>query len=99
MAHKRRSSSRRGGFRSKLGGVGGLFKTAAAGIGGATLAAAIVGQFAPQFSPIARIGGAYLGGGVTGAIADVVMSGGLGTLGNLFGGGQTQTQSVGMDAI
>lgn len=93
MAKRRSSHRRSGGFRSKLGSVGNIFKTAAAGVGGATIAGLLINQIAPQFSPIARIGGAYLGGGLTGVVADVVLSGGLGSI---FGGGNT---NQGMDAI
>lgn len=92
----KRSRSRRiggrvgSGFRSVTGNP--TVKAAMAGIGGATLVSALVNQFAPQFSPVARIGGAYVGGGITGIVADMIMSGGLG---GLFGGGQTS----GGDAI
>jgi hypothetical protein len=98
MAHKKSSGRRSGGFRGKLGGIQGHIKKAAAGIGMATIAVAVTDRVAPQFSPVARIGGAFYGGGVEGVIADVVLSGGLNLFGNLLGGG-SQTQSVAMDAI
>lgn len=81
---KKKSRSSGSGFRGLAGRGGGLFKKAAAGVGGATIAAMLAANFAPQFAPMARLGGAYFGGGVEGVIADVVVSGGLG---NLLGGG------------
>jgi len=79
MAKKRRSTKSRFGIPS-------IAKKAAAGIGLATIATVLVGQFAPQAAPIVRPIAAFAGGGITGVVADLLLSGG-GLLSGLFGGG------------
>jgi len=81
---KKRSSPRKSRF-----GIPSVVKKAAAGIGLATIATVVVAQVAPQAAPIVRPIAAFAGGGVVGVIADLVLSGGAGFLGNIFGGGQT----------
>jgi len=80
MARKKRSS------RKSRFGIPSIAKKAAAGIGLATIASVIVSNFAPQAAPIVRPVAAFAGGGITGVIADMLLSGG-GILGGLFGGG------------
>lgn len=91
MAKKRRSYSR-----SAKSGITNVFKSgilgkAVAGIGAASVLGLVVNQVAPQFQPISSVAGGYLGGGAVGAIAALMINGGLGNLGNLFGGGTTVT--------
>jgi len=83
VAKKRRSSSK-----SKFG-IPSVVKKVAAGIGLATIATVLVAQVAPQAAPIVRPIAAFIGGGIPGVIGDLVLSGGAGFLGNIFGGGQT----------
>jgi len=80
MAKKRRFT------RKNKFGIPSIAKKAAAGIGLATIATLIVGNFIPQAAPIVRPVAAFLGGGITGVVADMLVSGG-GLLGGLFGGG------------
>jgi len=80
MAKKRRSTKR-----SRFG-IPSIAKKAAAGIGLATIATVIVSNFAPQAAPIVRPIAAFAGGGITGVVADMLLSGG-GFLSGLFGGG------------
>ena len=61
---------------------------AVAGIGAATVAGIAVNAVAPQFAPIAKPVSAFLAGGPIGAVAQVFLDGGLGSIGNIFGGGQ-----------
>jgi len=84
VAKKRRSS----GGKSKFG-IPSVVKKVAAGIGLATIATVLVAQVAPQAAPIVRPIAAFIGGGIPGVIGDLVLSGGAGFLGNIFGGGQT----------
>jgi len=91
MAKKKRSYSR-----SAKSGITNVFKSgilgkAVAGIGAASVLGLVVNQVAPQFQPISSVAGGYLGGGAVGAIAALMINGGLGNLGNLFGGGTTVT--------
>jgi len=96
FARARRYISRaRGGYRrkgSKLGITGGWLGAAAKGIGTAAIAEQITMRVAPQFTPVAKLGAAYLGGGVKGVIGEVVYEtvtgqmGLLSGLGGLFGG-------------
>jgi len=88
MAKKRRSSKR-----SRFG-IPSVAKKAATGIGLATIATVLVGQFAPQAAPIVRPIAAFAGGGITGVVADLLLSGGGGILGGLFGGGTSTGQMV-----
>lgn len=96
MRRKSSRGHRRSGIRGSIGSAKGIFNKVALGVGGASVAALLVNQFAPQFSPIARIGGAYFAGGITGVVADTVISGGLGNILGAFGGGSS---NGGGDAI
>jgi len=78
---KKRSSSRKSKF-----SIPSVVKKAAAGIGLATIATVVVSQVAPQAAPIVRPIAAFIGGGITGTIADLILSGGAGFLGQIFGG-------------
>jgi len=78
---KKRSSSRKSKF-----GIPSVVKKAAAGIGLATIATVLVAQVAPQAAPIVRPIAAFAGGGIVGVISDLVLSGGAGFLGSIFGG-------------
>jgi len=89
MAKKRRGGSRKSKF-----GIPSVVKKAAAGIGLATIATVVISQVAPSAAPIIRPIAAFAGGGIVGVISDLVLSGGAGFLGNIFGGGSTQSNSV-----
>jgi len=80
---KKRSSSKKSRF-----AIPSVVKKAAAGIGLATIATVIVSQVAPSAAPIVRPIAAFVGGGITGTIADLILSGGAGFLGNIFGNNQ-----------
>jgi len=66
-----------------------VVKKAAAGVGLATIAVTIVQAVAPQAVPLVRPIAAFVGGGIPGIAADLLLSGGAGILGNFFGGGQS----------
>jgi len=83
VAKKKRASSK-----SKFG-IPSVVKKVAAGVGLATIATVLVAQVAPQAAPIVRPIAAFIGGGIPGVIGDLLLSGGAGFLGNIFGGGQT----------
>lgn len=86
---RRRASSSGRGIASSLktGMVGEIVK----GIGAGSLATIIVGRVAPQYAPIASIGAGFLTGGVIGGAANLLLSGGLTSLGGMFGGTQNVT--------
>jgi len=90
---KRRRSTvakkRRGSSKSSKFGIPSVVKKVAAGVGLATIATVLVAQVAPQAAPIVRPIAAFIGGGIPGVIGDLLLSGGAGFLGNIFGGGQT----------
>jgi len=88
MAKKRRGSSRKSKF-----GIPSVVKKAAAGIGLATIATVVISQVAPSAAPIIRPIAAFAGGGIVGVISDLVLSGGAGFLGNIFGGGSNGQSS------
>jgi len=100
MAKKRRSSSRRsvsGGFRRAKSGFGNVLKSGVVGkvvtgIGAATVVTLILNRIAPQFAPIGGTAAGFLGGGLIGGAANLILSGGLGNLGGLFGGTAAQGQ-------
>ena len=82
--------------RAKSGGlkIGSSLKTGiigevVKGIGAGSLVGMIMSRVMPNspITPIASTGAAFLAGGVTGGIAQVVLSGGLSSFGGLFGGG------------
>lgn len=77
MARKRRFGRRSSGLR--LGGIKSIFTQLGMGFLGAMVGSSVASKFAPQYSGIASIGGAFLTGGMVGALGVVVMQGGLGT--------------------
>jgi hypothetical protein len=77
-----------------------VVKKAAAGLGLATIAAMVVGVFAPQYVPIVKPIAAYVGGGIEGIAAEVIIDHGLlnqitGMFGFGNGGGMVAQQEVG----
>ena len=75
-------------------------KKAAAGLGLATLTALVVGVFAPQYVPVVKPIAAYIGGGIEGIAAEVIIDHGLlnqitGMFGFGNGGGMVAQQEVG----
>ena len=83
-SYKRRKSS----SGMKLPKIPSVIKKVAIGLGAATLASMAVGVFAPQFVPIARPVAAFIGGGIPGVAAELVIDQGLlGNITSVFGGG------------
>jgi hypothetical protein len=81
---KRKSNKRRKSSSGmKLPKFGGTLKKIAIGLGAASLASLAVGFVAPQYAGIARPIAAFMGGGVPGVAAELVLDQGL--LGNLGG--------------
>jgi len=78
MARKRRYSRNR---TSGLGKAGNLVKQMGMGYLGAMVLGSVANKFAPQYSGIASIGGAYLVGGTMGALGVVLLQG-IPTVGN-----------------
>lgn len=62
-----------------MGGITTIVRQVGMGMLGAMVLGSISNRFAPQFSQIASIGGAFLLGGGMGALGVVVLQGGLGT--------------------
>ena len=89
-------SARKGGMRIgsslKTGMIGEIVK----GIGAGSLATIVVGRVAPQYAPIASIGAGFLTGGIVGGAANLLLSGGLTSLGGIFGGASTPQQEFGV---
>ena len=89
-------SARKGGMRIgsslKTGMIGEIVK----GIGAGSLATIVVGRVAPQYAPIASIGAGFLTGGIVGGAANLLLSGGLSSLGGFFGGASTPQQEFGV---
>jgi hypothetical protein len=85
-----RSSGLKIGSSLKTGIIGEVVK----GIGAGSLVGTVMGRVMPDspITPIASTGAAFLAGGVTGGIAQVILSGGLANLGGLFGGGVSAPQ-------
>jgi hypothetical protein len=72
----------------KMPKVPSILKKVAIGLGAATLASMAVGVFAPQFVPIARPVAAFIGGGIPGVAAELVIDQGLlGNITSIFSGG------------
>jgi len=97
VAAKRRSTSKRS-FISKIPLVNNpTVRKVATGIGLATIGATAIAIISPQIAanPIVKPALALIGGGLPGLIGQVVTQGGLGSLGNIFGGGQSNVASVG----
>ena len=76
----------------KTGIIGEVVK----GIGAGSLVGMVLGRVMPDsnLTPIASTGAAFLAGGLTGGIAQVVLSGGLSSFGGVFGGNQNVTAQV-----
>ena len=89
---RRRSSSMGRGIGSSLktGVIGDVVK----GIGAGSLVSLVMSRVAPSSSitPIAATGAAFLTGGIVGGAANLIVSGGLGQLGGMFGGGASMPQ-------
>ena len=99
---KRRSSIRRVARRGSKG-IGSSLKTGiigdvVKGIGAGSLVSLVMSRVAPNSSitPIASTGAAFLTGGLIGGAANLVLSGGLGQLGGMFGGASTPQQEFGV---
>ena len=65
----------------KGGTVGNIVK----GLGAGALATIVLQRVAPQFTGIGSVGAGFLGGGVIGGVANLFLTGGLSSLGGLFG--------------
>ena len=92
---RRRSSSMGKGIGSSL--KTGMISNIIKGIGAGSLATLVVGRIAPQYAPIASIGAGFLaGGGIIGGAANLLLSGGLSSIGGLFGGASTPQQEFGV---
>ena len=87
-----RSSGLKIGNSLKTGIIGEVVK----GIGAGSLVGMVLGRVMPDsnLTPIASTGAAFLAGGLTGGIAQVVLSGGLSSFGGMFGGNQNVTAQV-----
>lgn len=85
FTRRAKSGGLRIGSSLKTGIIGEVVK----GIGAGSLVGMVMGKVLPNssLSPIVSTGAAFLAGGVTGGIAQVVLSGGLSSFGGLFGGG------------
>ena len=99
---KRRSSIRRVARRGSRG-IGSSLKTGiigdvVKGIGAGSLVSLVMSRVAPNSSitPIASTGAAFLTGGIVGGAANLILSGGLGQLGGMFGGASTPQQEFGV---
>ena len=76
MARHRRYGKKSGG--SGMGKVGSMVRQLGMGYLGAMVGSAVASKFAPQYSGIASIGGAFLTGGMMGALGIVILQGRLG---------------------
>ena len=89
-------SARKGGMRIgsslKTGMIGEIVK----GIGAGSLATIVVGRVAPQYAPIASIGAGFLTGGIVGGAANLLLNGGMQSLGGIFGGASTPAMENGV---
>jgi hypothetical protein len=66
---------KRSGSRGMLGSAGSLVKQAGMGLFGAMVLGSLVGKFAPQYTQIGSMVGAYLGGGIVGVAGQLLISG------------------------
>ena len=95
---KIRRAARRGskgiGSSLKTGVIGDVVK----GIGAGSLITLVMSRVAPNSSitPIASTGAAFLTGGLVGGAANLILTGGLGQLGGMFGGASTPQQEFGV---
>ena len=99
---KRRSSIRRVARRGSKG-IGSSLKTGVIGdvvkgIGAGSLITLVMSRVAPgsSITPIASTGAAFLTGGLVGGAANLILTGGLGQLGGMFGGASTPQQEFGV---
>ena len=95
---KRRSSIRRVARRGSKG-IGSSLKTGVIGdvvkgIGAGSLITLVMSRVAPgsSITPIASTGAAFLTGGIVGGAANLILTGGLGQLGGMFGGSASAPQ-------
>ena len=90
VSRRARSSGLKIGSSLKTGIIGEVVK----GIGAGSLVGMVMSRVMPDspITPIASTGAAFLAGGVTGGIAQVILSGGLSSFGGLFGGGVSAPQ-------
>ena len=74
----------------KTGVIGDVIK----GIGAGSLITLVMSRVAPNSSitPIAATGAAFLSGGIVGGAANLILTGGLGQLGGMFGGSASAPQ-------
>ena len=96
----KRKTSRRSSAKRSLGNIfnRGTVGAAVSGIGAAALIGSIMDRFVPN-SPITQVArpiAAYTAGGATGAIASIILSGGLNQIGSFFGMGGTSQGSQGL---
>jgi hypothetical protein len=99
---RRRSKIRRVARRGSKG-IGSSLKTGVIGdvvkgIGAGSLITLVMSRVAPNSSitPIASTGAAFLTGGLVGGAANLILTGGLGQLGGMFGGASTPQQEFGV---
>jgi len=90
IARRSKSVSRGIGSSLKTGVIGEVVK----GIGAGSLVSLVMNRVAPNSSltPIAATGAAFLTGGIVGGAANLILTGGLGQLGTMFGGGASMPQ-------
>ena len=90
IARRSKSVSRGIGSSLKTGVIGEVVK----GIGAGSLVSLVMSRVAPNSSltPIAATGAAFLTGGIVGGAANLILTGGLGQLGTMFGGGASMPQ-------
>ena len=90
VARRSRSVGRGIGSSLKTGVIGDVVK----GIGAGSLVSLVMSRVAPNSSltPIAATGAAFLTGGIGGGAANLILTGGLGQLGTMFGGGASMPQ-------
>jgi hypothetical protein len=99
---RRRSKIRRVARRGSKG-IGSSLKTGVIGdvvkgIGAGSLITLVMSRVAPgsSITPIASTGAAFLTGGLVGGAANLILTGGLGQLGGMFGGASTPQQEFGV---
>ena len=90
IARRSKSVGRGIGSSLKTGVIGEVVK----GIGAGSLVSLVMSRVAPNSSltPIASTGAAFLTGGIVGGAANLILTGGLGQLGTMFGGGASMPQ-------
>jgi hypothetical protein len=94
--NKPKKSSNRVAKKSLMDRIPRPLKKAATGLGLATIASLIAGVVAPQYVPIVKPIAAFVGGGVEGIAAEVIIDHGiLNQIGGMFGGGMVAQQEIG----